>query len=635
MAARSRRTALAAALLTTSLLAIAGCGGGSDGGGGGGDGASPVAGLAGPVSFGTPARGGTYRVAQTDFGFTDGFDPSGEYVGTSWNIYSNLLLRTLVSYRFTAGPEGNVPVADLAEEIPDPTDGGRVYTFRLKDGVRFGPPVDRAITSADIVTAFERIADPDVSAQYGFYYSTIEGFDAYADGSAPSISGIATPDDRTVRFTLTKPVGDFVYQLAMPATAPVPAEVGDCHTKAGEYGRYVIASGPYMLAGSDDLDITSCATQRPISGYDPTSRLTLVRNPGYDPATDDPTIREALPDRFVFSINTNQEDVFKKIARGELESSYDAPTPDILRDYVVGSADRDRLRVNLGDRVWFIYMNLAEPPFDDVHVRRAMNMVMDLEGLQRAWGGPVAGEIATDVLPDTLLGGELTTDRYHPFQDPPYDGDIERAKAEMRLSAYDTDKDGLCDAPSCSGIVHVTQNLGPWKIMSPIITASAAEIGIGLETRDLTPAAAYGITGTVSKRIAIGSNNGWSKDYADPSTFIGLFDGRNILDTGNTNNSLVGMTAAQAQELGVAMPAGGIPSVDDDIDRCNALTGPDRRSCWVTLDRRITEDVVPWIPYLDASNLDLLGPAVSKYDYDQFSGEQALAHVAVDPAAQR
>jgi len=632
MATRSRRVGLAVTLAAITL-AVAGCGG--EDSAGGGEGASPVADRAGAFTAGEPRAGGTYRLAQTDFGFTDGFDPSGEYIGTAWNIYSNLMLRTLVSYRFTAGPAGNEPVPDLAREIPEPTDGGRVYTFTLKDGVTFGPPVDRAITSRDVAHAFERIANPDVAAQYGFYYTTIKGFQAFADGKASSISGIETPDDKTIRFTLTKPVGDFIYQLAMPATAPIPPEVGACHTKAGEYGRYVIASGPYMLEGSEDLDITSCATQKPISGYDPTAQLSLVRNPGYDPATDDPAIREALPDRFLFTLNSNQENIFDKIGRGELESSYDAPTPNILRDYVVGDADRDRLRVNLGDRLWFIYMNLTEPPFDDVHVRRAMNMVMDLEGLQRAWGGPVAGEIATDVVPDTLLAGELTTSAYHPFQDPPFDGDLERAKTEMALSRYDTDKDGLCDAPACDGIIHVTQNFGPWQIMGPIIAQSAAGIGVTLETRELAPAAAYGITGTVSRGIAIASNNGWSKDYADPSTFMGLFDGRNILGTGNTNNSLVGLTAAQAGDLGVDLPDGGVPSVDADIDRCAALAGDERQACWVSLDKKITEEVVPWVPYLDASNLDLLGPAVTSYDYDQFSGEQALAHVAVDPSAQR
>src|ERR1700757_4543908 len=37
-----------------------------------------------------PKPGGTYRVAfESAFGFTDGFDPTGEYYTFSWNIESN------------------------------------------------------------------------------------------------------------------------------------------------------------------------------------------------------------------------------------------------------------------------------------------------------------------------------------------------------------------------------------------------------------------------------------------------------------------------------------------------------------------------------------------------------------------
>src|SRR6266516_3653477 len=74
------------------------------------------------------------------------------------------------------------------------------------------------------------------------------------DGKAPApkpISGIETPDDSTIIFNLTKPVGDFLYRVSMPATAPIPQEVAKCFTKAGDYGRYVISSGPYMLKGSE------------------------------------------------------------------------------------------------------------------------------------------------------------------------------------------------------------------------------------------------------------------------------------------------------------------------------------------------------------------------------------------------
>ncbi len=45
-------------------------------------------------------------------------------------------------------------------------------------------------------------------------------------------------------------------------------------------------------------------------------------------------------------------------------------------------------------------MNLTQPPFDDVHVRRAMNWVTDRNALRKAWGGPISGEIAEHIMPE-------------------------------------------------------------------------------------------------------------------------------------------------------------------------------------------------------------------------------------------
>ena len=50
-------------------------------------------------------------------------------------------------------------------------------------------------------------------------------------------------------------------------------------------------------------------------------------------------------------------------------------------------------------------MNLATPPFDDLHVRKAANCVMDKAGLLQAWGGSTFGDIATHNIPPIVLGG--------------------------------------------------------------------------------------------------------------------------------------------------------------------------------------------------------------------------------------
>jgi peptide/nickel transport system substrate-binding protein len=630
------------ALGCAAALAVAACGGDDDSAdtstSGGGSGAEDVAAvvdaLGGAKDFGTPEKGGTFRIENTDFALFDAFDPTGEYFGSDWTIYSNLMLRTLVSYNFSSAKEGgNDLVPDIATEIPEPTDGGKTWTFKLKDGIKFGPPVNRAITSKDIKYAIERTAiNKGALGSYANYYRPIIGITDMEAGKANTASGITTPDDQTIVFKLKAPTGDFAYRLAMPATAPIPQEVAKCHTQRGEYGRYVISTGPYMTQGADKLDISSCGSQKPISGFNPNTGIKLVRNPNYDPATDNTDIRQSYPDEFDIGVNTNLDNIFAKIERGELEGSFETPPNATLRKYLQDPSIRDRMRINAGDRLWYMYMNLTTPPFDDVHVRKAMNLAMDLEGVQRAWGGPVQGSTPTHVLPQSMI----RLDDYYPFQKPPFAGDVDAAKAEMAKSKYDTNQDGMCDASACSGVINGNRNFAPWSNTSPIIEASAAKIGVKLETRELSRSAIQIATGEPKRGLQSSSGTGWGKDYADPSTFMVLFDGRNILPEGNSAQALVGLTAAKAKEIGVKLPASGPPpSVDADIDACAALSGQDRTDCWTTLDKKITSEIVPWVPLMDATAIDLLGPAVTRYGFDQFGTEMALAHVAVDPSLQK
>src|SRR3982751_1632742 len=84
--------------------------------------------IVGTYENGSPQKGGTWRVGiEQAFGFTNNFDPTGEYLGTAINIYENLLLRTLVGYKHAPGVEGNLMVGDLATAVPKPTDGGLTY----------------------------------------------------------------------------------------------------------------------------------------------------------------------------------------------------------------------------------------------------------------------------------------------------------------------------------------------------------------------------------------------------------------------------------------------------------------------------------------------------------------------------
>ena len=101
----------------------------------------------------------------------------------------------------------------------------------------------------------------------------------------------------------------------------------------------------------------------------------------------------------------------------------------------------------------------------------------------------------------------------------------------------------------------------------------------------------------------------------------------------------IGVTAQQAtsQKLGLNSSAdlSNIPSIDSKVDACNKATGAARTTCWEDMDKYLMTSVVPWVPYLDATNIEVVGPAVTKYEYDQFGGTESYAHVAVDPAKQK
>jgi peptide/nickel transport system substrate-binding protein len=589
--------------------------------------------LGSPYRVGTPQRGGTLRAGVTEILLTDGLDPTGEYA--EFQLH-RIMLRPLLGYRGTAGPVGNELIPDLAESLPEVSADGLTYTFRLRDGVRFAPPVNRPITSQDVKYAIERIGKPGF-AQYPKYYTPIKGFQEFMDGKATTIPGISTPDERTIVFTLTKPKGDFPYALSLPASAPIPAEVARCHDRPGEYGRYQVASGPYMIEGSDRLDISSCAAQKPLSGFDPLSKLTLVRNPSYDPATTEPGTRPDYVDRIEITVDANASDTLAKVARGELDISLDRPPPADLRGLLADPATRPHVRVDSADTIWALIFNLTQPPFDDVHVRRAMNLAMDLEGIQRAWGGPIAGNIATDIVADTNLSNRLPTAHYQPLQKAPFEGDLEAAKAEMRKSRYDRDKDGVCDAPACRHILVINRNTPTGRGMAPIIRHSATGIGLDLTIRSLPVAVSFAAVSTPSKPFGMAANVGFFRDYPDPSGFFVALDGRVIVPRGNfINISLTGITPAKAAEAGVTLPKGErVPSIDADIDACVPLSGQERLDCWEKLDRKVMETIVPAVPLLDATRVRVIGPSVTAYDLAQAVTDTAFDRIAVDPAKQR
>jgi peptide/nickel transport system substrate-binding protein len=122
--------------------------------------------------------------------------------------------------------DAETPVPDLAEKEPQISPDNKTITVKRRTGVRFSPPVNREVTSKDVKYAFERAFTKNVPSGYAMsYFADIKGAPD-GPGDFKDISGIKTPDDRTIAFELDKPTAVTVAAaLVMPISAPVPEEV--------------------------------------------------------------------------------------------------------------------------------------------------------------------------------------------------------------------------------------------------------------------------------------------------------------------------------------------------------------------------------------------------------------------------
>jgi hypothetical protein len=115
------------------------------------------------------------------------------------------MLRSLVGYTHKPSAAGNQLVGDLATSVPQPTDGGKTYTYHLRDGSSSGRFRQPCCDLQDVAYAMNRLANPDDGGQYS-YYKPIVGWDAVANGKAKTVSVSPRPTARRSSSLLT-PIG--------------------------------------------------------------------------------------------------------------------------------------------------------------------------------------------------------------------------------------------------------------------------------------------------------------------------------------------------------------------------------------------------------------------------------------------
>jgi peptide/nickel transport system substrate-binding protein len=620
---------------------VAGCGGG---------------GKVGHAAHESSLSGGTLRVGLTGWvgheernsvpgshgRYFYAFDPQEIRYPDAFELFRCCLLRTLLSYNGRPTGQGGAELRpDLATALPTVSADELTWTFHLKRGLHYAPPLQhREIVAQDVIRALERefgsapkayreLYPNPVLGHYVQLYEGIGGTKAFQDGKASNISGLEAPDRHTLVVHLVKPSGDLGYSFSMPATAPIPpnpsrpdAKLGVAEGHSNGYGRFLVSSGPYMLAGSDKLDFSlPPAKQKPVSGYVPGKSFTFVRNPSWDPSTD--SLRKAYADRIQFPL---LPPAFNDASELRLERRIDAGEIDLLLDTPASEerlarAPKGQLFSNGSDDVYYFALNVALPPFDDVHVRRAANLVIDKARIQRLLGNPLRSRIATHLAPDSLEGNLLLD--FDPFATPGHHGDLAAAKTEMAKSRYDRNRDGACDVQACRAIRAIPLF---WPPPPPdrLFAAELDRLGITLRFLKLDTAQFSHVYPNPGARTGVVSH-GFEKEFPNASAFFAVsFSGA---EAPGGNTSLVGLTPEKLRRFGYMTRA--VPSVDAKIALCQALLGTAQTTCWAELDQLLMEKVVPWVPFFSDTNSFAVSKRVTHFVFDQFTTLPALDRIAV------
>src|SRR5215203_6046209 len=573
------RTLLSLTVLVT-LLGLGACGGDDDGSSGGtpaqsgeGGGGSVTEQLfAGSASDnradpGAGKKGGKLTVLSG--GDVDYMDPGKTYYSYAIGIM-NAIHRGLYAY----APDKLQPIPDLAAGMPDISEDGKTVTVKIKEGVKYTPPVSRDVTSKDVKYAIERAFTVKVNNGYaGVYFADVVG--APEPGRKyKEIPGIETPDDQTIVFKLKKGTGAALAgALAMTISIPVPKEYAQKYDKTAPstYGEgHAVYTGPYMVESDD---------QGKAIGYVPGKRIHIVRNPDYTPVDD---FRPAFLDEI--DIQAGNEDnavATRRVLSGDGMASGEIEPPSSQLKRLLQS-NKKALSAVPGGGWRMISMDTSRPPFNDINVRKAVIAGFNRVAARQQRGGEALGPIAQHYIPPGMAGFEESNgvDGWTSEQDWMAKPEGDRAlsaeyfkKAGMASGKYEGDEE----------VLIVGDNADPDKSIAQITEQQLNELGFKTKLRLVTRDTMFTkFCNVPASEATVCPSVGWSKDFADPQTMLDpTFNGENIIQSGNSH-----------------WPEIDVPEINKAIDAAKLETDPAARAkAWADVNHMIT-DQAPAIPYM-------------------------------------
>ncbi len=406
----------------------------------------------------------------------EGFDPALYTAGTTFDASGRTVYNRLLEFK-----HGSTELVPGLAESYDVSDDGLEYTFHLRPGVKFQTTdffsPSRDFNADDVVFSFDRQLNGDNSWNKYVAGAAWE----YSDGMGfpDLIKGVEKVDDLTVKFTLNRPEAPFLADLAMDFASIMSKEYADkleADGKVEQMNQQPLGTGPFQFVA-----------------YQPDAVIRYKANPDYWDG------KQPIDD-LVFAITTDASVRAQKLKAGECQIM---PYPN--------AADVDGLKAdpNLqvmqqeGLNVAYLAYNTQQAPFDNVNVRKALNMAINKQAIVDAvFQG--AATPAKNPIPPTMWSYNNS------IKDDPYD-----PEAAKKM---------LADA----GVTDLSMKIWAMPVARPymlnarraaeLMQADLAKIGVKVEIVTYEWAEYLKLSKAVDRDGA--AMLGWTGDNGDPDNFL-------------------------------------------------------------------------------------------------------------------
>ena len=522
---RKRFRLILAAAAAASLL-LSGCGGSTSGDGS--DAQTEQAGnaegteSAGSTSSGTDTSGFLVVPLVADIQTADVHKTTKDYE-IPLNIYDRLV-------DIEVKEDGSSEIVPSLAESWEISGDALTYTFHLRQGVKFHNGEE--LTADDVEYSFTRQLSVEGAVNTDFL-AQIKGASQLLEGTADQLEGFETVDDYTFTITLSEPYAGFLACLSTPGCSIYNREATEA--AGDQFGldpSVTVGTGPFRLT---DWTIND--------------QLVLTR---YEDYWKGPSELPGVVIRIVPDTET-QRMMFES---GELDVVDLDYLPDAVDDFTTRYPDQ----IVSGPRVGTTYftMNQNIEPFQDVRVRKAVQMAIDRQAILDAlYGG--RRQVENGIYPHGLYGFNSSL--------PEITYDPEEAKALLAEAGYANGFEMQIAADS-SASDATNQAL-------EIIQAQLGEIGIQAEIQNMDESTwlATRNSGEMGSFMST-----WTADYNDPDNFIYTFFGT------PENTKLRSLNYSDTEVMERVQKARTIVDADERIAEYQALE-----------EKIVTEDAA-WVP---------------------------------------